>query len=223
MAAHRIPTLMKVFGWLFTICIVGNLTCWAQAPANTEPGFASPESFEAIRAAKVVKAVRITDEISLDGRLDEAAWKLATPATDFYQHVPLTGAPAAERTEVFFLYDDNNLYMGVICYYLDPSQIQVTELKKDFVYQESDDFGIILDTLHDRRSGLSFAVNAAGAKRDTQVSIGVTNQDWDAVWDAKVTRNDGGYVSEFVIPFKTLRFPNSPTQEWGLNMYRRVL
>ena len=66
---------------------------------------------------------------------------------------------------------------------------------------------MLIDSLHDRRSGFTFVVNPAGARRDTQVSNnGTTNQDWDGVWDAKVSRDDEAWFVEYVIPFKTLRF-----------------
>ena len=72
--------------------------------------------FEAIRLQKVLTAVRIDERITLDGRFDEPAWQRAIPGADFYQRIPLTGAPATDRTEVRVLYDDDNLYVGIICF-----------------------------------------------------------------------------------------------------------
>jgi hypothetical protein len=89
-------------------------------------------------------------------------------------------------------------------------------MKEDFSPFESDQVGVAIDSLHDRRSGYSFGVNVAGAKRDQQISDDSQfNFDWDAVWDARVTRSDEGWIAEFIIPFKTLRFSDSPTQVWG--------
>lgn len=42
----------------------------------------------------------------MDGRLDEPAWSLVPPATEFIQMDPAEGTPATERTEVRILYDD---------------------------------------------------------------------------------------------------------------------
>ena len=83
---------------------------------NTNPGESAPPAFdyEAIRLGKVVTAYRITEEITLDGRLDEAAWDLAVPATEFYQWQRV-GELATEQTEVRILYDDD-IYFGVICF-----------------------------------------------------------------------------------------------------------
>ena len=34
---------------------------------------------------------------------------------------------------------------------------------------------------------------------------------------------EDGWIAEFVIPFTTFRFSNAPTQEWGLNLGRKIL
>src|SRR2546427_12414952 len=47
-----------------------------------------------------IQAVRITEAVKIDGLLDEPAWSLAQPATDFFQQQPIEGTPASERTEV---------------------------------------------------------------------------------------------------------------------------
>ena len=65
-----------------------------------------PIDHNAIRASRVATAVRITEPIMLDGRLDEEAWTQAPVAGDFYQKLPDNGAPATEQTFVRFLYDD---------------------------------------------------------------------------------------------------------------------
>ena len=47
--------------------------------------------------ARQIQTVRITGEIKIDGLLDEPAWSLAQPATDFVQQQPAEGASASER------------------------------------------------------------------------------------------------------------------------------
>ncbi len=179
---------------------------------------------DAIRATRIVTAIKITEPITLDGGLDERAWELAVPGTDFFQKFPNNGAPSTERTEVRFLYDDENLYVGFKCFDSDPAHLLIKDLKEDFEFGNTDLVQVFIDSLHDKRSGFAFSVNPAGAKRDTQVANSDrTNQDWDAVWDAKVSRNDEAWFVEYRIPFKTLRFSNSPTQEWGVNASRKIL
>jgi hypothetical protein len=47
--------------------------------------------------------------------------------------------------------------------------------------------------------------------------------DWDAVWDVKTRRTEEGWIAEFVIPFKSLRFSGAASQEWGLQLVRRIV
>ena len=176
---------------------------------------------DAIRTTRIVTAIKISEKITLDGHLDEAVWKQAPPATDFFQKLPRNGSPASERTEARFAYDDNNLYIGVTCFDSEPEKVLIKDLREDFDFGRTDLVQVFIDSLHDRRSGFTFVVNPGGAKRDSQVSTnGGANQDWDGVWDAKVSTGDHVWFIEYVIPFKTLRFSGAPSQEWGVNVSR---
>jgi hypothetical protein len=202
---------------LYAVAIA--LAAAAQAAAQSVP-----IDHNAIRATRVVTAVRITEPIVLDGRLDESLWARAPIASDFYQKLPDNGAPARERTEVRFLYDNDNLYVGVTCFDTQPDKLLIKDLKEDFDFGTTDLVQIFIDSLHDRRSGFTFVVNPAGARRDSQVSLtGGANQDWDGVWDAKVSMAEDAWYIEFVIPFKTLRFSSAEAQEWGVNLSRKVM
>ncbi|MBI2537854.1 MAG: hypothetical protein HYW06_13025, partial [Gemmatimonadetes bacterium] len=69
-----------------------------------------------MRPPRGVQATALTGEITLDGRLDEAAWALAEAATDFIQQQPKEGEPATQRTEVRFLFNHDALYIGARMY-----------------------------------------------------------------------------------------------------------
>jgi hypothetical protein len=193
----------------------------AIAPAY---GQSVPIDYEAIRATRILTAVRIHEGIIVDGHLDEPVWQEAPVATDFIQKFPNNGAPSTERTVVRVLYDEDNLYVGFWCFDSTPSKLLIKDLREDFDINTTDLAQVFIDSLHDKRSGFSFSVNPGGARRDTQVSNGATlNGDWDAVWDAKVSRDAEGWYVEYSIPFKTLRFSKDANQEWGLNLTRRIL
>ncbi len=205
-------------------CFLTALPVASQTPPSGGFSGSAPIDYETAHLNKIVTAFRITEPITLDGRLDEPAWRLALPATDFIQSQPFAGQPSHERTEVRFLYDDNNLYIGVICFDSEARKMVVNDLREDFNFNGTDGISIIIDSLHDRRSGFQFGTNPAGARRDSQISNdGTFGDDWDGAWDVKVTRNDEGYIAEFQIPFTTLRFSKSASQEWGVNMNRRTL
>ena len=169
-------------------------------------------------------AVRTTDRIVVDGRLDEPAWATAPVAKEFIQNDPKEGQPASEDTEVRILYDDQNLYIGVFAHQQRLDDIIVSDLKKDFNLTSGDVFAVVLDTFHDQRNAYSFSTNPKGAKWDAQmINEGrEQNVSWDAVWSVQTQIIEGGWYAEIAIPFRTLRFPDVSPQTWGINFMRRM-
>jgi hypothetical protein len=205
--------------WITALLLGAPAEAEAQSPRN------GPEKdLDAIRAAKRVTAVRIAEPIRIDGVLDDAAWELAAPATDFYQQQPAEYAPATRRTEVRFLYDDTTLYLGAMMYDEAPEKAITNDLKRDFGGRDGDMFGLVLDTFRDRRSAFGFLTNPGGAQRETQAYDNGRRNDanWHGVWLVRTAIGPDGWSAEFAIPFKTLRFPERAAQEWGLNLVRIV-
>ena len=183
---------------------------------------AQAADIEGIRAGKHAEAVRIDTPIHIDGVLDEAAWELAPAVTDFYQQQPAEFELATRRTEVRFLYDDEMLYVGAVMYEPEPERLITNELKRDFSGSSGDGFGLLLDTFSDRRNAYGFLTNPGGAQRE---SLGYDNgrrndANWHGVWFVRTAIRPDGWSAEYAIPFKTLRFPKSDSQQWGLNMVR---
>ena len=183
-----------------------------------------PIDYAAIRRLRRLEAVRAAAPITIDGALDEAAWRDAPVAAGFLQNEPHEGEPASESTEVRVLYDDTYLYVGVYAHDSSPDDIIVNDLKKDFDPGASDAFEIVLDTFHDERNAYMFATNAVGAKWDAQmVNEGRDiNSNWDGIWLVKTRIVQTGWHAEIAIPFRTLRFTDADVQTWGINFLRRV-
>jgi hypothetical protein len=180
--------------------------------------------YETAHLSKIAVAVRINEEITLDGLFEEPAWGQAVPVGNFVQQAPFPGQPSRERTEVRFLYDDDNLYVALYCYDSEPESVRTNDIREDFNFQESDGVSLYISSLADNLTGYSLAVNALGARRDNQITNDTQfNADWDGVWEVGSSRNEEGWFVEFMIPFRTLRFSDSPKQEWGLNLSRRIL
>src|SRR5260370_970811 len=106
-------------------------------------------NYETIRLERRLHAVKITEKITVDGRLDEPAWAGAVRATEFTQREPDEGESASQRTEVAVLYDAENLYFGVAANDSEAGRVIISELKKDFTVDTGDSFQIVLDTFHD--------------------------------------------------------------------------
>ena len=176
-------------------------------------------------ASKRAQAVRIPNgRIAVDGVLSEEEWRLVAPAGSFVQQQPIENGTPTEASEVRFLYDDDNLYVGAMLHDSEPDRLITNELKRDFQARDGDLFVLVLDTFRDLRNSYGFQTNPGGAWRDTQSfdEGRTTNQNWDAVWTVKTTTVPGGWIVEYAIPFKTLRFPRADEQEWGLSMMRLI-
>jgi hypothetical protein len=181
-------------------------------------------NYETARLDKRLRAVKITDKITIDGRLDESVWTDAPWATEFIQREPDEGESISERTEVRVLYDSDNIYFGVVATDSQAGRVIISELKKDFTVETGDSIQIVLDTFHDERNAYEFIVNPAGAKWDAQIANEGrdVNQSWDGVWFVKTRIGDDGWTAEIAIPFRTLKFPRTPVQTWGLNFQRTI-
>jgi hypothetical protein len=173
---------------------------------------------------RTATAIEATTAITLDGALDEEVWRAAEPASDFIQAEPYEGDPASESTEVRIVFDRDALYLGVRCHDSTAGGIIVNDIRKDFAPGEQDSFEVILDTFADRRNGFVFAINAAGAKSDTQIANEGrdVNTSWDAVWTVATSATSDGWSAEIRIPFKTLRFERGEGRIWGVNFSRRI-
>ncbi len=180
----------------------------------------------------VVVAVRLTREetITIDGRLDEPAWRRATPTTGFRQQDPQNGAPATEPTEVRILFDEHRLLLGVTCVDSEPDHLYANQLQRDQDLGADDSFMFVIDTYRDGRSGYYFEINPAGAMGDGLVVPGgdsggaggiSINKSWDGIWIARVVRSDIGWTAEIEIPFHTVNFDPHKTS-WGINFQRTV-
>jgi len=191
-------------------------------PAKAKPAHASPGTQTPTPAAKGGHAVRTTEPITLDGRLDESVWKTAPHAIGFTQNDPQDGAPPTEQTDVWVAYDDHALYIAALCHDSDPTKIRKRLGRRDS-QTDSDWFMVAVDPYFDKRSGYAFYANPAGAITDSALSNDVNQDDsWDGVWETKAALNGEGWAIELRIPFNQIRFPKKDAYVWGINFRRMV-
>lgn len=171
-----------------------------------------------------VRVVRLPEPLTIDGRLDENAYREIPHLGPFVQQDPDEGAPATEQTDAWVFFDDRNIYVTVRCWDSQPERIVANELRRDHInIFQNDSVTVTFDTFHDRRTGAFFQTNPLGGLRDQEVIDERNgNVEWNAIWDVKSRRFEQGWMAEFVIPFKSLRYPSGGPQTWGMNI-RRVL
>src|SRR5260370_33994089 len=100
--------------------------------------------------------------------------------------------------------------------------------RREDVYDD-DNVEVMLDTFHDRRRAYAFQATPLGVQWDaiwseaTREEInGNFDTSFDTVWDYRGKVTSKGFVVEMAIPFKSLRFPATKQQEWGIILYRGI-
>ena len=82
---------------------------------------------------RIVTAMRLegSEQVDLDGVLNEPVWDRAVPADGFMQMEPDNGQPATERTEVRIVFDSDRMILGIWCYDSDPSGLRGNQMQRD--------------------------------------------------------------------------------------------
>src|SRR6266511_5595491 len=230
-ASRRFDNRLKRFrAWLFAGLGVTLLTMVIQAQQsskrdNKQQSTTAPSAQLSQQNAgpRRIQALRVTQAIKIDGFLTESAWSLAQPATEFVQERPSEGARATERTEVRVLFDDKNIYFGILAFDSDAAHINARELVRDASFSNDDRVEIILDTNHDRRNAFRFAVNPLGTQQDALITDEGrdVNLSWDGSWISAGRVDAKGYIVEIAIPLTTLRFTEG-IDAWGFNVSRVI-
>jgi hypothetical protein len=167
-------------------------------------------------------------EVRIDGRLDDEAWVGAPLLTGFTQFDPVEGVPETEPTQIRFLVTEEALLFGVLARDEEEGGVRATLTKRDGFGRSDDYVRIILDTFDDGRRGYVFQVNPLGVQGDGVWLEGSGGRgdpiDWnpDFLWESAGVLTDSGYSAELKIPLKSLRFPGTEVQDWGLQVVRRI-
>ena len=192
-------------------------------------GSPAPEWPESItrdeRGRATVRAIRLDAPLEMDGELTESVYEEYAPFGDFVQVVPVAGNPSSERTDVWVMFDDANIYVTCRCWDSSPpEQWVINEYRRDTPgLRNNEHFGVMFDTFYDRRNGVMFYANALGARADYSVIDETgSNTDWNPVWDVKGSRFDGGWIVEMQIPFKSIRYNAGQDQMWGIQFRRSI-
>ena len=172
----------------------------------------------------VVRAIRLTSPIRVDGKLDEAVYGAEHPISGFLQSLPREGEPATERTDAWVMFDGESIYVAGRCWdSAPPDQWIANDMRRDSQQlRDNDNFGVMFDTFYDHRNGVLFQTNPLGALREQAIADGQYIERWNTVWQVKSARFEGGWSAEMVIPFKSLRYRDTGPQVWGIN-FRRVI
>ncbi len=181
--------------------------------------FTPPENKPEIHALKIQRNLKI------DGILDEKEWADAKEIKLNFQVEPYQGQEATYPTIVKLAYNENYLYVAAINYdHVGKNKYRAPDLKRDYLFNAHDNFGLAIDAFNDKRNAMVFQTNAYGSLRDLlSFDDRQFDPDWDGLYKARTQRTDEYWIAEMMIPWQTLRFPKSDgktPQDWGINFYR---
>lgn len=166
----------------------------------------------------------MAEPITVDGVLEENAWRDAPEVGDFIQFQPRRGEAARFRTTVKLAYDESFVYFGFLCYDPQPEKIAARLGKRDSDLRPDDSVYVFLDTFNDKQSCYYFGINLLGTQWDGRYSDnGRTSDDtWDGVWKSDAQETDFGWSAEIAISLTSIKYEPGKNKTWGLNLARSV-
>ncbi len=183
-------------------------------------GLVAQPNFGQVSIPRVSQPPKLADFLEMK---PSPAWEGKLAKVDrFTQRVPSDGEPSSQHTDVYLGYDDKNLYAIFVCFDTDSQKIRARLSRREDIFDD-DSVEIMLDTFHDHRRAYAFLANPLGVQAD---ALWTEGQDFDfsfdTVWDSDAKLTDQGYVVWMSIPFRSLRFPSTDPQTWGILLNRGI-
>ena len=177
--------------------------------------FLLPLSF----AQEVATIQKSEETITIDGILDEESWSKTPPVNTFIQYIPTEGGIPSGDTEIRFLQDDKNIYIGISVSNTD-YRPQATITKREEI-NDDDQVGVYIDTVGDGRTGYIFYFNPYGIQQDIRYANGSWFVQWNTVYYSKGRPRKDGFTIEVAIPFRSLRYPETEENNWRIMLTRK--
>jgi hypothetical protein len=135
-----------------------------------------------------VQIVRFESAPAIDGHLNEAIWKQATPLRNFHQTHPGDNTRPTFATEALLAYSGKHFFIGIRSYD-EKKNIRATLAKRDDISAD-DSISIYLDTFHDQRKAYVLMFNPFGVQQDGIFNEdGVTDYSVDVVMESRGVHN----------------------------------
>jgi hypothetical protein len=162
---------------------------------------------------------RAAGAIEIDGDLGDAGWQGAAVADHFAEHNPGDQTQPEVETRVLIAYDDENLYVGWLCYD-NPTDVRATRCRRDNIFSD-DNVVLCLDTYGESSVAYEIMANPYGIQGDLLFSTGLgEDETYDLIYKSAGRVTPDGYVIEMAVPFASLRFPADDQQTWRVDFWR---
>jgi len=195
---------------------------WLVALIAMEPAAATTDSTQMRQFHPSLDVRRAGGEIKIDGSLTDPGWNGAQPATNFTEHSPGEEVKPPVDTRVYVTYDEQNLYLAAVCY-AKPAEVRASMCEREQIFSD-DNIGLFFDPYGDASRAYIINLNPYGIQYDALwTPNNGEDSNFDLVFASTGRITDSGYQVEAAIPFKSLRFPKKPAQEWKFEFYRHHL
>jgi hypothetical protein len=174
---------------------------------------------------------RRTGEITLDGKLDDAAWQ-KSPSTPAFVNT-MNGGPAKSETHAKLLYDDQFLY---VAFDVQTADVWGTKTQKDEPIYGEQVVEIFIDADGDQRTYNELEVSPHNVQFDAAFEARRSDLAKAMAWDSHMesavqvqgtldnpSDTDRGFTVEMKIPLANLyavpHLPPRPGDTWRFNLY----
>jgi hypothetical protein len=139
----------------------------------------------------------------------------------FIESSPTDGKAASQKTVAYVGHTASTLYVVFLCFDTDAKLIRGHLARRENVLAD-DSVTVLLDTFEDHRRGVLFQTNPVGVQADAAWTEGNgPDYSYDQVWDSDGRVTSQGWMAEFAIPFRSLRYRPGEAG-WGVVLTRSL-
>ena len=163
-----------------------------------------------------------SNEISIDGKLDDPSWESAQEYTKFYETFPFTLNSPSNFQKVLIHEDSDGIYFGFINQQK-KDQVRANKHERDDEMSNADKVGVSIDFDGNGLVAYSFSVSAGGSISDgIYRNENEINYDWDADWKSGVYVDEDFWYAEIFIPWTIAPMKSlvGPKRAVKLNFWR---
>jgi len=161
--------------------------------------------------------------IKIDGKLKEKSWK--KPVSVLYDQDG--NLSQIDKTEFFFAYDDDNLYLAAECYESNKESIKSDAMERDGTVYNDDCVGYFIHPGIHANAVFQIYFNPEGIIFDVRFTMNEMDQiiardiEWDCELQVETSISKDKWVLEAAIPLEQLVIENEPLEEWNINFRRK--
>jgi hypothetical protein len=176
------------------------------------------------KTIKEIPAVKLSNNIKIDGFINFEEWKEASVVEGFTELRPVLNDPenADKKTTIYLAYNDLGIFVGGIC--RDQKDSISSELAGRDGFGNNDFVGIIFDTYKDKINAFEYFITPLNEQMDAKFAESNNNGEdfsWNSIFYSQTSISEKGWNFEMFIPFASIRFSKEDIQDWGLNIVRR--